>query len=380
MGENATGGAVFVTSQDPVINGGHTGYIQAQAGNYSDFGAQGAINLPVGDKFAARVAFNAREARQLLRHHRSLHRRRWREDRQRPARHAVGADAIVSRSTSRRTTTTWICRVIRRIRSSPPTISFDITANADYPRARPLRPRGAQGRLRVRATAPRCARSRATRRARPNIAPTWTAPGAGNATGSSATSRNEDDLLGGDQPHLLGRQQAQVDPRRLLPARRAATSARTAGSTSAFRRRSSICSTAPTPREHGGLRPGQLRHAGRVSSCSSARATPTTAPPTTSTSTSTACRSRSSRRQTFTNTSGKVTLNWTVERAQLPVCLRRHRLPAGRPQRAGGSRRAARRSTKRRSRTTRSAGRRAGPTASCARSSTPTTTTTRISR
>ncbi len=59
VGENATGGAVFVSSRDPEINGGHTGYIQADAGNYSYFGAQGAINLPAGDTFAARVAFNA---------------------------------------------------------------------------------------------------------------------------------------------------------------------------------------------------------------------------------------------------------------------------------------------------------------------------------
>jgi len=59
VGENATGGAVFVSSNDPVIRGGYTGYIAAQAGNFSDFGAQGAINLPAGDTFAARVAFNA---------------------------------------------------------------------------------------------------------------------------------------------------------------------------------------------------------------------------------------------------------------------------------------------------------------------------------
>lgn len=59
VGENATGGAVFVTSNDPVINGGHTGYLQADVGNYDYFGAQGALNLPAGDKFAARVAFNA---------------------------------------------------------------------------------------------------------------------------------------------------------------------------------------------------------------------------------------------------------------------------------------------------------------------------------
>ena len=59
VGENATGGAVFVTSNDPVINGGHTGYIQADLGNYDTYAAQGAINLPAGDTFAARVAFNA---------------------------------------------------------------------------------------------------------------------------------------------------------------------------------------------------------------------------------------------------------------------------------------------------------------------------------
>ena len=58
VGENATGGAVFVTSNDPVINGGHTGYIQGDVGNYNYFGAQGAINLPAGDEFAMRLAFN----------------------------------------------------------------------------------------------------------------------------------------------------------------------------------------------------------------------------------------------------------------------------------------------------------------------------------
>ena len=59
VGENATGGAVFVTSNDPVINGGHQGYIQADLGNYEYVGAQGAINLPAGDTFAMRAAFNA---------------------------------------------------------------------------------------------------------------------------------------------------------------------------------------------------------------------------------------------------------------------------------------------------------------------------------
>ena len=56
VGQNATGGAVFVNSNDPVIGGGYRGYVQAHVGNYSEFGAQGAVNLPVSDTFAARVA------------------------------------------------------------------------------------------------------------------------------------------------------------------------------------------------------------------------------------------------------------------------------------------------------------------------------------
>ena len=57
-GQNATGGAVFVTSNDPVIRGGHSGYVQGQVGNYGDFGLQGALNVPLGETVAARVAFN----------------------------------------------------------------------------------------------------------------------------------------------------------------------------------------------------------------------------------------------------------------------------------------------------------------------------------
>jgi len=56
-GQNATGGAVFVTSNNPIINGGVHGYLQAQGGNYADAGLQGAVNLPASDTFAARVAF-----------------------------------------------------------------------------------------------------------------------------------------------------------------------------------------------------------------------------------------------------------------------------------------------------------------------------------
>jgi iron complex outermembrane receptor protein len=56
VGQNATGGAVFVTSNDPVIGGGYDGYVQAQAGNYADYGLQGAVNIPISDTLAIRVA------------------------------------------------------------------------------------------------------------------------------------------------------------------------------------------------------------------------------------------------------------------------------------------------------------------------------------
>jgi iron complex outermembrane receptor protein len=59
VGQNATGGAVFVNTNDPIINGGMHGYFNANYGNYNDVGAQGAVNVPMGDTFAARVAFYA---------------------------------------------------------------------------------------------------------------------------------------------------------------------------------------------------------------------------------------------------------------------------------------------------------------------------------
>lgn len=56
-GQNSTGGAVFVTTNDPKIDGGYHGYILGQYGNYNDLAGQGAINIPISSTFAARVAF-----------------------------------------------------------------------------------------------------------------------------------------------------------------------------------------------------------------------------------------------------------------------------------------------------------------------------------
>lgn len=56
VGQNATGGAVFVNTNDPIIGGGIHGYLQGQYGNYNDVGLQGAINIPLSDTLAARIA------------------------------------------------------------------------------------------------------------------------------------------------------------------------------------------------------------------------------------------------------------------------------------------------------------------------------------
>jgi iron complex outermembrane recepter protein len=56
VGANATGGAVFITTNDPIVGGPLQGYLQGQVGNYDSFGAQGAVNIPISDTLAARVA------------------------------------------------------------------------------------------------------------------------------------------------------------------------------------------------------------------------------------------------------------------------------------------------------------------------------------
>ena len=56
VGQNATGGAVFVTTNNPIIGGGYTGYAQAQYGNYNDVQLQGAVNIPISDTLALRFA------------------------------------------------------------------------------------------------------------------------------------------------------------------------------------------------------------------------------------------------------------------------------------------------------------------------------------
>jgi len=61
-GQNATGGALFITEKNPDFNG-FGGYVTGQYGNYNDMRIQGAVNIPLGDTLAARIAVN-RETRE----------------------------------------------------------------------------------------------------------------------------------------------------------------------------------------------------------------------------------------------------------------------------------------------------------------------------
>jgi iron complex outermembrane receptor protein len=56
-GQNATGGALFIRENDPTLDR-VGGWAQAQYGNYDDALFRGAINLPLSDTFAMRIATN----------------------------------------------------------------------------------------------------------------------------------------------------------------------------------------------------------------------------------------------------------------------------------------------------------------------------------
>ncbi len=57
VGQNSTGGALVINSANPNFSGVN-GYAEALRGNYNDRQIEGAINLPISDVLAARVAFN----------------------------------------------------------------------------------------------------------------------------------------------------------------------------------------------------------------------------------------------------------------------------------------------------------------------------------
>jgi iron complex outermembrane recepter protein len=56
-GQNASGGAIFITEADPNFSGYH-GSVEAQYGDYNDVRLRAVLNAPVNDTFAVRVALN----------------------------------------------------------------------------------------------------------------------------------------------------------------------------------------------------------------------------------------------------------------------------------------------------------------------------------
>jgi iron complex outermembrane receptor protein len=57
-GQNADGGAIFITENDPNFSGDH-GSLEAQYGAYNDVRLRGVLNMPLSDTFAIRIAAHA---------------------------------------------------------------------------------------------------------------------------------------------------------------------------------------------------------------------------------------------------------------------------------------------------------------------------------
>ncbi|TXS91895.1 TonB-dependent receptor plug domain-containing protein [Parahaliea maris] len=55
VGNNATGGAIFINSKDPVLEE-FGGYAELEAGNFSRWGLEAGLNVPVSDNLALRLA------------------------------------------------------------------------------------------------------------------------------------------------------------------------------------------------------------------------------------------------------------------------------------------------------------------------------------
>ncbi|MDE2449749.1 MAG: TonB-dependent receptor plug domain-containing protein, partial [Gammaproteobacteria bacterium] len=66
-GASSIAGAVFMTSADPELRQGVKGSLAFDAGSYSDFVGRGAVNMPISDTLAARVAFYVESRKSFFR-------------------------------------------------------------------------------------------------------------------------------------------------------------------------------------------------------------------------------------------------------------------------------------------------------------------------
>ena len=56
VGENAAAGAIFVNTRNPDLEGGYDGFVELGAANYDGLDLTAAVNLPIHERFAVRVA------------------------------------------------------------------------------------------------------------------------------------------------------------------------------------------------------------------------------------------------------------------------------------------------------------------------------------
>ena len=66
VGKSAAAGAVFIRTRDPELGTAPSGEVQAGVGNHSFFEGTGVLNMPLGDNFAARVAFHTEHRESLF--------------------------------------------------------------------------------------------------------------------------------------------------------------------------------------------------------------------------------------------------------------------------------------------------------------------------
>ncbi len=183
VGQNATGGAVFVNSNDPVIDGGYQGYVSGQVGNYSDVGLQGAVNMPHQRHARRARRGQQREPRQLLEHLRARIAARM------PAcAHAARRVGLLwkpSDSLSVLLKTDYNHLDMGAYPADPvnsPNDPFDITANAPLKALDQFFAHGAEDRLPVRQRRSSSARVSGYQHGNTAYRPTWTAPAPGNST------------------------------------------------------------------------------------------------------------------------------------------------------------------------------------------------------
>ena len=245
---------------------------RAQVGNYNDFGAQGAINLPVSDTFAARVAFNGDSRDSFY----DITGPYTGDDGVQTGSGRLGMLWEPSENLSVLFKTDYnyldLCGLSGRSGATPPTTCSTSRPTPTCTRCDRFGRSVLQDRLRVRQRHDAALGHRLPGRPDANTAPTSTA----RAPATTSFGDSVDETIYSQELNLISPDagHVHVDPRRLLPARQDTTS-RPASSTSACRPGFYLLD-GTNPKETGACSARSASTCRTASSCSSARATPNT--------------------------------------------------------------------------------------------------------